>query len=143
MSAASVDVSGKTLRRVCAGRASGRAGVCSFGAPHPAFGHLLPVNGEKDSNLMPTQKESRLRGSLAATRSRWPGIPIRGCRFQGQASLGCAAGRGSRRGATHRRNTNQASATAPTLNSVSAGTRIHTSISTIGCCMNSAERAYQ
>src|SRR5690606_3340987 len=46
-------------------------------------------------------------------------------------------------GATHSRNTNHASDTAPTLNSVSAGTRIHTSRPTIGCCMNSAERANQ
>ena len=49
----------------------------------------------------------------------------------------------SRLGATHNLSMNQARAAAPTLNSVSAGTRIHTSRSMSGCCMNSAERAYQ
>src|SRR5690606_13625845 len=39
-------------------------------------------------------------------------------------------------GAIQRRSTNQASASAPTLKIVSPGTRIHTSRSTIGCCMN-------
>jgi hypothetical protein len=90
-----------------------------------------------------SQKKSRFRGSFAATCSRWPGLPTRRGRFQGQASLGCATGSGSRRGASHRLATNQTNASAPTLKSVSAGTRIHTSMSTIGCCMNSAERANQ
>ena len=48
---------------------------------------------------------------------------------------------GSRPGATHSPSTNQARANAPTLKMVSPGTRIQTSRSTIGCCMNSAERA--
>jgi hypothetical protein len=47
----------------------------------------------------------------------------------------------SRRGATHSRNTNQVSATAPMLNTMSPGMRIQISSSTIGFCMNSAERA--
>ena len=47
----------------------------------------------------------------------------------------------SRFGAMYNRNTNQASATAPTLKTMSPGTRIQTSMSTMGCCMNSAERA--
>ena len=33
--------------------------------------------------------------------------------------------------------------TAPTLNTMSPGTRIHTSSWMIGFCINSAERAYQ
>ena len=47
------------------------------------------------------------------------------------------------RGAIHSRATNHARASAPTLKRVSPGTRIHTSMSMIGRCMNSAERAYQ
>ena len=46
-------------------------------------------------------------------------------------------------GLIHSRRVNQARATAPTLNTVSPGTRIHTSIWMIGCCIRSAERAYQ
>lgn len=49
----------------------------------------------------------------------------------------------SDRGLSQRLATNQASATAPAEKTISPGTLSHTSRSTTGCCMNSAERAYQ
>lgn len=49
----------------------------------------------------------------------------------------------SERGLSQRLATNQASATAPAEKTISPGTLSHTSRSTTGCCMNSAERAYQ
>ena len=53
------------------------------------------------------------------------------------------ASAGSRLGATHSRSTNQDKASAPTLKITSPGMRIQINSSTMGFCMNSAERAYQ
>ncbi len=66
----------------------------------------------------------------------------RAAHTRASASLPFGASRASF-GLIHSRRVNQARATAPTLNTVSPGTRIHTSIWMIGCCIRSAERAYQ
>jgi len=102
---------------------------------------------------IPLNTEPQTQSGPGMTRARSTRPAPKRCAGQGSSS-GCAAHTrtsasapfGASKacfGLIHSRRTNQARATAPTLNTVSPGTRIHTSIWMTGCCIRSAERAYQ
>ena len=105
---------------------------------------MLAVSGRREFVAL-IQVRPRTRGRIqretSGTRPEASGAhPCVGVTLQCSGAFtpsSSAAGRG----ATHSRNTNQAIAIAPTLKIVSPGTRIQISMSTMGCCMNSAERA--